>query len=325
MKIGIVTLNPGIDRLMYLASPLTAGSMNRAARTVTDQGCKGANQSLVFGKLGDEVEYFSFTGGIGAAFMEDIVQKAGVHAHFVPTGAGVRMNIKVIDAAGACTEINERGGPIKSAEWERLKTEIFAPFHNDIQYDTHCDRYDMLSLCGSIPQGVEKSVYNSLIREARAHKIPTALDCDGEALALGLQAEPALIKPNVRELASLLGESEERLRQRKFLVEACGKIRAHYDTEVLCTLDADGSLFVGNDGVFHIPPVNVPLRGFSGAGDTYLAAFLHARYSEKLPTGEALRFGAAAASAKVALEGTRVPDRAQTEQMLPRVLVEKIG
>ena len=67
---------------------------------------------------------------------------------------------------------------------------------------------------------------------------------------LGLQAKPALIKPNRRELAGLIGENEEKLRDIDFLVEACGKVVFHYDTDVICTLDEDGSVFVGHGGVW---------------------------------------------------------------------------
>ena len=183
----------------------------------------------------------------------------------------------------------------------------------------------MLSLCGSIPQGVEKSVYNSLITVANTAGVPTILDCDGEALALGLQAKPALIKPNSRELAGLVGESEERVRNVGFLVQACGKIREKFGTAVLCTLDADGSVYVGKEGVFRIGTAPVPLAGFSGAGDTYLSAFVHMYFGQKKPIEQALCFGAAASCAKIALPGTLLPEKEQIDALLPQITVTKIG
>ena len=62
-KFAVLSLNPGIDRALYLPSPMTAGSMNRAARSVTTQGSKGANVAIMLNRLGCDVEYYTFGGG----------------------------------------------------------------------------------------------------------------------------------------------------------------------------------------------------------------------------------------------------------------------
>ena len=314
MKIAIITLNPGVDRIVYLPTPLQAGTMNRSTHTVMNQGSKGANQALMLSALGEDPTYYAFTGGAMGDFCESFTRDAGIDSRFIPTVCGVRLNIKVIDSEGGCTELNEKGGPVTSEELNLLLEALY------------CDisRYDMISLCGSIPQGVEKSVYNSIIHRANEAGVPTVLDCDGEALSLGLQAKPTLIKPNRRELAGLIGENEERLRDPDFLVEACGKVFFHYDTDVICTLDEDGSLYVGRDGVYRIGVASVPLRGFSGAGDTYLSAYIHKRYARRRPIEESLRYAAAASCAKIALEGTTLPSVEQIEALVNQIKVEKI-
>lgn len=314
MKIAIITLNPGVDRIVYLPDPLRPGTMNRSTHTVMNQGSKGANQAMMLQRLGEQPTYYAFTGGAMGDFCESFTRDAGIHSRFTPTACGVRLNIKVIDSEGGCTELNEKGGPVKQQELDSLLESLY------------CDisRYDTVSLCGSIPQGVEKSVYNSIIRRAREAGVPTVLDCDGEALSLGLQAKPTLIKPNRRELAGLIGVDEEKLRSFDFLVEACGKVFFHYDTDVICTLDEDGSVYVGRDGVWKVGVAPVSLRGFSGAGDTYLSAFIHKRYGERRPIDEALRYAAAASCAKIALEGTTLPDVDQIEALVEKIKIEKI-
>lgn len=314
MKIAIVTLNPGVDRIVYLPTPLTPGTMNRSTHTVMNQGSKGANQAMMLSALGEQPTYYAFTGGAMGDFCESFTRDIGMDSHFIPTACGVRLNIKVIDSAGGCTELNEKGGPVSEGE---LKILLDTLKHDILDYD-------MISLCGSIPQGVEKSVYNSIIRMARDAGIPTVLDCDGEALSLGLEANPALIKPNRRELSGLIGEDEEKLRDIEFLVEACGKVVFHHDTDVICTLDEDGSVFVGKDGVWKIGVAKVPLRGFSGAGDTYLSAFVHKRYGEKLPISDALRYAAAASCAKIAKEGTTLPTVEEIEALISQISVERL-
>lgn len=314
MKIAIITLNPGVDRIVYLPDPLRPGTMNRSTHTVMNQGSKGANQAMMLSALGEDPTYYAFTGGAMGDFCESFTREAGIDSRFIPTGCGVRLNIKVIDGEGGCTELNEKGGPVTPQELKTLLDRLY------------CDisRYDMVSLCGSIPQGVEKSVYNSIIRRANEAGVPTVLDCDGEALSLGLQAKPTLIKPNRRELSGLCGVDEEKLRDMNFLVEACGKVLFHYDTDVICTLDEDGSVYVGRDGVWRIGVAKVPLRGFSGAGDTYLSAYIHKHYGEGVSTPDALRYAAAASCAKIAKEGTTLPTVEEIEALVGEIKVEKI-
>ena len=314
MKIAIITLNPGVDRIVYLSAPLQPGTMNRSTHTVMNQGSKGANQAIMLSSLGEAPTYYAFTGGAMGDFCESFTRDLNISSRFFPTECGVRLNIKVIDSEGGCTELNEKGGPVSDREMNRLLDSL----RDDIR------NYDMVSLCGSIPQAVEKSVYNSIITMAREAGIPTVLDCDGEALSLGLQAKPALIKPNRRELAGLIGENEEKLKDIDFLVEACGKAVFHYDTDVICTLDEDGSVYVGKEGVWKIGVARVPLRGFSGAGDTYLSAYLHKRYGEKCSVEESLRYAAAASCANIAKVGTTLPTPAEIEALVSQISVQKI-
>ena len=314
MNIAIITLNPGVDRIVYLPTPLHPGTMNRSTHTVMNQGSKGANQAMMLSSLGENPTYYAFSGGAMGHFCESFTRDLGISSRFFSTECGVRLNIKVIDSEGGCTELNEKGGPVTEEELKKLL--------DALQYDIR--GYDMVSLCGSIPQGVEKSVYNSIITFAREAGIPTVLDCDGEALSLGLQAKPLLIKPNRRELAGLIGEDEEKLKDIDFLVKSCGKVVFHYDTDVICTLDEDGSVFVGKEGVWKIGVASVPLRGFSGAGDTYLSAYLHKRYGEKCSMEDSLRYAAAASCAKIAKEGTTLPTPAEIDALLDRISVERI-
>ncbi len=317
MKIAVLNLNPGVDRVIYLGAPMQVGGMNRAEKTVFAQGSKAANQLILLSTLGGcEIDYISFTGGALGAVYEKYMDLPGVMRHFVPTRAGVRVNTKVIDHDGVYTELNERGGPVREDELERLITAMRKA----------CGKADILTIAGSIPQGVEKSVYNSLIRENIAERV--ILDCDGEPLLHAISAAPYLIKPNRRELAELMqaldiNRFSTDLSDFDELCRACGYLREK-GVEILCTMDADGSLYVGKEGKYRVSAPPVEGSGFSGAGDTYLAAFTWARFVDCRPLPEALRFGAAAAAAKVSLEGTIMPDRDEIEAILPRVKTEKI-
>jgi 1-phosphofructokinase len=245
--------------------------------------------------------------------MEEELRSRGVEGTYIPTACGVRLNVKIIDSEGGCTEFNEKGGPVSEDELQQL-------FHRLDATD-----FDVLSLCGSIPQGVEKSVYKQILSRVSERKIYTVLDCDGEALEKGITARPGLIKPNRRELAGLLGFEEQDLQKESDLCDACAKLYENYGCSVICTLDSHGSVYIGDGGNFRVGIVPVPLRGFVGAGDTFLSSFLFARCAEERELPDALRFAAAAASAKVALEGTVLPTRAEIDALYsPAIPVDRI-
>ena len=63
-------------------------------------------------------------------------------------------------------------------------------------------------LAGSLPAGVPPDAYAQLIAAATDAGVPVLLDAEGEALALGAAAGPAVVKVNVSELASATGERE---------------------------------------------------------------------------------------------------------------------
>ncbi len=302
-SVAVLTLNPGVDRVIYLGSPLDVGGHNRSVRAVVSQGSKGANQAILLSNLGRSVDYFSF--GEGDAFLN----RDGIVGHFTPTACGTRLNIKVVEPDGRGTELNEPGGPVSKPELDRLIGELMSR------------KFDVVSLCGSFPQGVENDVYNLLIKMLKANGSVPILDASGEALRLGASAAPELIKPNRVELGAFGYGVPDTW---KTAIEICGKVHGKLGCEVICTLDGEGSVYVGREGAFRVTTEPTELCGFSGAGDSYLAAYIDARYLDGSDVPTALRRAAAAATAKIALEGTTIPTREQIKKAMSAVKVEKV-
>ena len=306
MNIAILTLNPCIDRALYLSKPLRTGDIHRTERVVENAAGKGLNQAVVFENLGTMPDYYSFSAQ-GEDAMSRFIATRALRNHAIVAACGIRTNIKVIDSDGVGTELNEAGGPITQDELDALLWEL--------------DRFegDIVSVCGSIPAGVEKDIYAQILARAKAKGHITVLDADGEALKKGLEGRPDYIKPNRRELAGLFDMTERELDSDEKVISLARRVLETYGTAVLCTLDADGSLYVGHDDIWRVGVAKVPLRGFAGAGDTYLVAFLHAKYAENKPTPDALAFAARASAAKIALGGSELPTREQIEA------VEQVG
>ncbi len=303
-SIAVLTLNPGIDRVIYLGEGLCVGGHNRSTRAVVSQGSKGANQAIMLSNLGHTVDYFSF------GDPDPFLKRDGIVGHYTPTECGARLNIKVVEPNGRGTELNEPGGPIKMSELDALLSSLTS------------QKYDVVSLCGSFPHGVENNVYKLLIKMLKDRESVTVLDASGEALSLGASACPTLIKPNRAELGAFGYGVPDTW---KTAVEICGKVHGKFGCEVICTLDEDGSVYVGREGKYRVTTAPTVLCGFSGAGDSYLASYISARYLDGADVPTALHRAAAAATAKIALEGTTIPTREQVDSAMSAVEVKYLA
>ena len=122
---------------------------------------------------------------------------------------------------------------------------------------------------------------------------------------------PDMIKPNVNELAELLGKTIGNFKQ---AVENSKIFHQETGIRVLCTAGADGAVYAGPEGVFHSAAPQVRALGTVGAGDCFLGAFL-SRYAVDREVRGALTLALAAAAAKVTCEGTEMPAAADIDRI----------
>lgn len=314
MKFATLTLNPCLDKTMYFSS-FCLGKLNRAVENSNLMlGSKGINVSRVFNILGVDCCAIAFSGGRNGSIMEDIVRSENLNYKFVQTRAETRMNVKIIDTAtGICTEANERGGPIDADECADLESAVYAAF----------DEAEYFFLGGSIPPGMDKSVYSALIAKGREKGVKMILDCDGAALVEGASLSPYLIKPNLFELGHLCGETLELeydldgAPTRESIGHICGicaDMSGRYKTKILCTMSGDGAIYSDGEQTYYHKSHKVTVRGFTGAGDTFLTAFMYiftgcSDVTDALNAQKALAFASSAAAAKVELEGTTLPEK----------------
>ena len=295
-RIVTLSVNPAIDRTMYFDG-FTAGTLNRTVKqTVVTAGSKGMNAARAILAAGGETISVSFSGGSGGAFLESEMKREGIPSVFIPTGCGVRENIKIIDTDGTGTEANDRGGPITEAEAERFIDAVLE----------HAAPETLFIMSGSLPPGVPTAFYRTLCERVREKGSLTVLDCDGEALREGITASPHLIKPNQRELAGFLGESIPDVAAG---IRAAKKTAEVYGCQVLLTMGEDGSVLALPEGkaIFVNTPKGVKVLGFAGAGDTYLGVYCTERYIKGMDEESAMIAAASASAAKVETPGSLLP------------------
>lgn len=327
-KAATLTLNPSLDRTMYFDTEFKAGALNRAsAPSVLTLGSKGVNVTRAWAAMGIEAPAYVFSGGRNGALMESMLDGEGMPYVAVPTEADTRMNIKMIAPGGVCTEANERGGPITEGElvamMDAIKRGILStadqqaaknpekPTQNGIKY---------MALGGSIPQGVDTAVYNRITDLCNGCGVRVLLDCDGAALREGIKAGPFLIKPNLYELSGLVGRE---VTEPEDAVEICRSLSVDSGVNILCTMSEKGALWAAGGQVWRArSPQGLTVRGFTGAGDTFLAAFVY-KFDLTGDPAEALRFASSASAAKITLPGSGIPTYDEMCAYLDAVSVER--
>ncbi len=151
---------------------------------------------------------------------------------------------------------------------------------------------------GSLPRDVEDDFYAEAIRDLNRRGVQCVLDCEGEPLRVGVEAEPFLVAPNQREAESLVGQE---FRADEDFLMALDDDRRPRRTQ-RADHRGDGLLRALPGGAAGRPAPRLDARlepiAPVGAGDVLLAGFLAARFNDR-PIDEALRHAVACAAASV--------------------------
>ncbi len=281
-----VTMNAAIDRTLTVPN-FQRGQRHRASQGLTLAGGKGINIARALKRLGAPVVATGLAGGkTGTRIVEELTAEAILN-DFVRIEDESRTSTAIVDpTGGSYTEVNEWGPHVEPEELEIL-LEKLVYLSRGAQY---------VVFAGSLPRGVDDGFYGEAIRDLNRRGVLTVLDCDGEPLRLGTQAEPFLVSPNEREAESLVGQ--EFHDDEDFLdgLEAIAELGAR---NVLITresgcwglLRADRELHRYRADAPRIDPVSAV-----GSGDVLLAGFVAARLEQRSDE-EALRAAVAAGAA----------------------------
>ncbi len=307
MIIATITLNPAIDRNIVYGDNLKIGELNRVNGTVVNAGGKGINVSRMLKKLGKESYVYGFNGGKSGKMLLDLLSEENILCDFTRTKAETRMNIKITDLSGNETEINEVGGPICIDEYEAFTKKIKK------------SDADIFIIGGSTPKGLDDSTVQKLVYLLKFKGKKVVVDVSGKSLANAVEARPYLIKPNIDEFCQLLGFIPESNEYSKEAIDFYNRT----GIEILLTMGKYGSIYSGRAGNYRMVNPEITPKGFTGAGDTFLASYIYSVISEK-SIQESLIFASAASLSKVELEGTMLPDKIDIIKNIERVKISEI-
>jgi 1-phosphofructokinase family hexose kinase len=308
-----VTLNVAMDRTLVVPN-FQLGHRHRASLGLASGGGKGINVARALKRLGVPVVCTGLAGGrTGTQVVENLTED-GILNDFVRIREESRTSIAVLDPiSNAYTEINEWGPEIADDELEMLREKIAYL----------CQGADFVVFAGSLPRGVEPGIYGELVREANRRGVLTVLDCEGEPLRLGVEAEPYLVTPNVQEAEGLVGHE---FVDDEDLANGLDEIAEVGARNVLVT-HAEGCHALLREGrtQMRLRAAGPRLEAVStvGAGDTLLAGFIAARAAAR-PLEEAVRHAVAAGAASVLEPGPGRFDPREIGRVAGLVTVEHL-
>ena len=308
--ITTVTMNTSLDKAYFIKSRIVNGTVMRLDSCRTSAGGKGVNVARAAALCGAKVQATGLTGGFNGQQLEALLDKDGIAHQFVHIAGETRCCINILDQEYGSTEYLEPGCEVLADEEQQ-----FMQRYPQIIRDS-----DVVTISGSLPQGMRKDIYGRMTAIARDMGKAVILDTSGEPLKQGIKSHPTMVKPNQDEIEQFFGIKIHNMQE---VIRYAGKLWDMGIPYVVISLGKDGALLVSGDGIFRGRPPEVEAVNTVGCGDSMVGAFaaaLERRYEAK----EALRYAVSVASANAMSPNTGDFDPKNIERLTAQATVEKL-
>ena len=306
-EVVTVTLNPAIDQTVTIPN-FVAGKVNRVEHARADPGGKGVNVASILADVGHSVAVTGFLGRDNVAPFEELFERKRIVDRFVRIAGQTRVGIKVSDPLlQQTTDINFPGQ---------------APLPADVESLIHT--LDVLDaawfvLSGSIPPGVDASIYRTLAAALKRRGRHVLLDTSGEPLRQALDVAVDVIKPNVHELEVLVGHA---LPDEEAIVTAVQPLLEQGIRLVAVSMGSDGACFVEDAVIAIARPPRVEVKSTVGAGDAMVAGIVSAQL-RGVTLGVCAQLATAFSLDAITHLGSGLSSTSAVEALLPQVAIEE--
>lgn len=301
-RIITITFNPCIDKNTSVEALLPEKKL-RCAPPIFQPGGGGLNVSRGLRRLGTENLAIYFAGGYTGQFLEQLVEEEQVASRIIPIKKHTRENLIVVDKkTGQQYRFGMPGPEISEHEWQQCLDMVSR--EEDVEY---------IIASGSLSPGMPEDILARLATIAREKKARLVIDTSGPALVAAVEVGVYLLKPNLGELAALVGKEHIHAEQ---VDDVAREIIAKGKCEVMViSLGAAGAMLVTKDDVIQMTPPVVKRKSTVGAGDSMVAGLVHA-LSGNGSMKDALRMGIACGTAATLNEGTELFHKEDVEKLL---------
>ncbi|MCF7687062.1 MAG: 1-phosphofructokinase [Cephaloticoccus sp.] len=305
-----VTFNPAIDHTVFVER-LNPGSVHRVSRSHLQAGGKGINVATMLAMGGARVVVSGFLGEQNPAIFEQHFRQHDLCDAFVRVPGETRTGIKIVaTATDQTTDLNLPGAEPTPAQCDLLIATLRKLARPGVWF----------VLAGSLPVGLGPDYFTAVIRALRETGVKIAVDTSGPALSAAVAAGIDLAKPNVTELAELLGL---KLDDFEAVLGAARTLRRDKIPNLVVSLGGEGALFLTPDAELRASAPPVKVVSTVGAGDALLAGFLQGRLRGDSPV-DCARLATVYAWSRLESLDSGLPVPALLNERLDRVMVEPL-
>ncbi|MBN2740129.1 MAG: 1-phosphofructokinase family hexose kinase [Rhodobacteraceae bacterium] len=309
-----ITLNPTVD-LSTSAEGIVPERKLRCTRPLTDPGGGGLNVSRAITALGGNSTAFVALGGPTGDKVMRLLAEAGIGVYPFPAPGETRMSLTATDTATGEQYRFVMPGP----DWgERDVSKALT------RIARAAPEGGIVVLSGSQPPGVPVDFPARLAAKIARTKARLFLDTSGKALHNLLKAKspPAdLLRMDELEAEGLAARPlPTRADSADFAQDLVRRGLAH---AVIVARGSEGNVLATREGRWFAKAAKVQVVSKVGAGDSFVAAFTLALARDK-PLPEALRHGAAGASAAVTSPATDLCSARDVKRLLSQCPVSEI-
>jgi 1-phosphofructokinase len=291
-------MSPAIDATVTLPrAPRGDGEIFKDVADEENVGGKTVNVARWLSLRGADVACGGLLGEENDRPFAKELAKYGIDDMFVRVSGSTRRNEMIVWPGGS-VKLNRAAFPGLGGG----TTEAIADLEERVLSKSPRDS-GVAILSGSLPPAIPKDFYARAVAAFKARGFKTVLDASGEAMRLGLEARPDLIKPNAEECEPLVGFVPKTKEEFARATDALRETAAH-------VVISDGGAGAWFDGEFVAAP-KVDVVDTTAAGDTLLAEFCFRFFtlgSAPSSLRSVARFAVAAGSAACMMPGGAPPD-----------------
>ncbi|WP_445453565.1 1-phosphofructokinase family hexose kinase [Flavobacterium sp. 25HG05S-40] len=299
-QIATVTINPSLDKSTHFKE-LVAEQKMRCEKPRYDAGGGGINVSKAIAELGGNALCLFTSGGSSGEMLEELLQKKNMQTKVIRTKSWTRENfIAFENKTKAQYRFGFPGNELSEAEQKSIIETI-----KEI-------KTNFLVLSGSLNEGLPTNFYQIIAEKAKDSGIKVIVDTSGDSLKKVIETGVYLIKPNVGELAKLMGveylEKKDVEKAAKTLIDnKCSEI-------VVVSLGAEGAFLVTNDQTEFVTAPKIEKKSTVGAGDSMVGGMVWA-LSQNKTLKEVIQWGVACGTAATMNEGTQLFKKEDAERL----------
>lgn len=286
-----LTVNPSLDKSTRLKGLLPEQKI-RCEMPHFDAGGGGINVSKAIARLGGSSLSIFTSGGASGKMLEELLEQEQIAIKAIPVRNSTRENLIALDTN---TNLQYRFG-FPGAEISDAETAAVLESLRQL-------KPGYLVASGSLNEGQPADFYQQIAKIAKAASSRFIADTSGDALQKVLETGVYLVKPNVGELAKLIGV--ERLHTEEVDEAAKELIKKGSAEIVVVSLGPQGAVLVTKEQTEFVPAPNVAKKSTVGAGDSMVGGMVWA-LSQNKSLKEVVRWGVACGSAATMNEGTQL-------------------